>query len=104
VEAGKRLSIVNEDTIFHNLFPHEIQPVHVWIDSDQRYVAMTRGISTNDTTLNHLLDGNSISFDDEIELLDIDPNDALSWPTFIKDEAERIQYSFLFRGVDFGKG
>jgi|GEM_PF-674816 len=56
------LPLILGDTIWREIFPHQIVPHHVWIDPDGKVVAATNGWNTNEENIRKLLQGKHVSF------------------------------------------
>ena len=89
---------VIEDTLFNLLFPHNGDPLHVWINKDGVVSAITFDYNTNMKTVSQMLNG-------------IEPNLSRRWDYGIKSDYnlvseqnsslldKAINYSVLFKGL-----
>lgn len=100
LNALNALTIVESDSVFHQLFPHDGQPTHVWIDEQQRFLKMTNGQSTTTAAIQEYLKGENNVFPDEQSLIGIDLSKPLSWIGTVKETKSSVEfYSFIVKGV-----
>lgn len=103
VEAGKQLPFVKEDTILSTLFPHRVEPTHVWVDGNQ----VVRGIayhgSTTAENIEAFIEGKDVELAEQ-QLNDLNMDDPLSWIDPNKGMGVPQYYSFFADFIDIGVG
>lgn len=99
LNAMDELSVIHSDSVFCRLFPFEGQPTHVWIDEQQRFLRMTNGSSTTETSISEHLNGIRTFFADEQKLIGFDRSKPLSWIGKVDEFNDAVQYySFIVKG------
>jgi thiol-disulfide isomerase/thioredoxin len=91
--------IIVQDSVFNSLFPHNGDPLHVWIDKNGVVIAITFHFNTNFETIDQYLNGVDphlsrrwdFGFNPDYNLVS-EPNSALL--------ALSTNYSVLFRGLN----
>lgn len=94
------LTIISNDSILNNMFPHIAVPHHVWINPDGRVQFITDGYNATKENISKVLNGQNVQLHLKNEVTDVDEESDL-W----KEGNGRLQkyinnYSFAMRKVN----
>lgn len=98
--AGRKLSFINQDTILKELFPHKVQPTHVWIDASQKFRFISYHNTTTEENISAILNGKNVQLNEQ-EYSELNIANPFTWLT--NENRTSLQYySFITTHIENG--